>query len=75
MLLPKGTLETHARRIRLLLFDVDGVLTDGSLTLHPDGTESKTFYIKDGTAFVRARQEGLLVGLLSGRTSGRERYA
>jgi 3-deoxy-D-manno-octulosonate 8-phosphate phosphatase (KDO 8-P phosphatase) len=55
--------------IRLLLFDVDGVLTDGTILLHGDGTESKQFHIRDGSAIVLAQRAGLLVGLLSGRRS------
>jgi 3-deoxy-D-manno-octulosonate 8-phosphate phosphatase (KDO 8-P phosphatase) len=58
-----------AAKIRLLLFDVDGVLTDGKILLHPDGTESKQFDIKDGTAIVWAQRAGLTVGFLSARTS------
>ena len=46
--------EARARGIRLILFDVDGVLTDGKLLLHADGSESKQFDIKDGTAIVWA---------------------
>jgi 3-deoxy-D-manno-octulosonate 8-phosphate phosphatase (KDO 8-P phosphatase) len=61
--------ETRARGIRLILFDVDGVLTDGKLLLHGDGTESKQFDIKDGTAIVWAQRCGLTVGLLSARSS------
>jgi 3-deoxy-D-manno-octulosonate 8-phosphate phosphatase (KDO 8-P phosphatase) len=57
----------RARRIRLLLFDVDGVLTDGKILLHADGTESKIFDIRDGTAIVLAQRAGLRIGLLSGR--------
>jgi 3-deoxy-D-manno-octulosonate 8-phosphate phosphatase (KDO 8-P phosphatase) len=59
----------QAARIKLLLFDVDGVLTDGKILLHADGTESKQFDIKDGTAIVWAQRAGLTVGLLSARTS------
>jgi 3-deoxy-D-manno-octulosonate 8-phosphate phosphatase (KDO 8-P phosphatase) len=55
--------------VRVLLFDVDGVLTDGTLLLHGDGTESKRFFIRDGTAVVLARRAGLKVGLISGRPS------
>jgi 3-deoxy-D-manno-octulosonate 8-phosphate phosphatase (KDO 8-P phosphatase) len=59
----------QASRIKLLLFDVDGVLTDGKILLHADGTESKRFDIKDGTAIVWAQRAGLTVGFLSARTS------
>jgi 3-deoxy-D-manno-octulosonate 8-phosphate phosphatase (KDO 8-P phosphatase) len=61
--------DVSAARLRLLLFDVDGVLTDGKILLHPDGTESKRFDIKDGTGLVWAQRAGLKVGLLSARTS------
>ncbi|MGH8636240.1 MAG: KdsC family phosphatase [Burkholderiales bacterium] len=64
------TVEDRARRIRLLLFDVDGVLTDGVVIMHADGTESKGFHIKDGAAIVWAQRAGLTVGLLSARASG-----
>jgi 3-deoxy-D-manno-octulosonate 8-phosphate phosphatase (KDO 8-P phosphatase) len=60
---------TRARAARVLLFDVDGVLTDGTVLLHGDGTESKRFFIRDGTAVVLARRAGLKVGLISGRPS------
>jgi 3-deoxy-D-manno-octulosonate 8-phosphate phosphatase (KDO 8-P phosphatase) len=55
--------------IRLVLFDVDGVLTDGKILLHADGTESKQFDIRDGTAIVWAQRSGLIVGFLSARSS------
>jgi 3-deoxy-D-manno-octulosonate 8-phosphate phosphatase (KDO 8-P phosphatase) len=64
------TVQERASRVRLLLFDVDGVLTDGTVVLHADGTESKAFDIKDGAAIVWAQRAGLTVGLLSARTSG-----
>ena len=56
--------------IKLLLFDVDGVLTDGVIVMHPDGSDSKGFHIRDGAAIVWAQRAGLTVGLLSARTSG-----
>ncbi len=62
-------LEARARCIRLLLFDVDGVLTDGTVLIHPDGSESKQFAIKDGIAIVAAERNGLRTGLLSGRAA------
>jgi len=59
-----------AARIRLVLFDVDGVLTDGTVVMHSDGSESKGFHIRDGAALVWAQRAGLSVGLLSARSSG-----
>ena len=43
----------------MLLFDVDGVLTDGRVTIHADGTESKSFGIRDGIAMVWAQRAGI----------------
>jgi 3-deoxy-D-manno-octulosonate 8-phosphate phosphatase (KDO 8-P phosphatase) len=60
----------RASRIKLLLFDVDGVLTDGVVMMHADGTESKGFHIRDGAAIVWAQRAGIPVGLLSARNSG-----
>jgi 3-deoxy-D-manno-octulosonate 8-phosphate phosphatase (KDO 8-P phosphatase) len=62
-------LAARARRLRLLLFDVDGVLTDGTILLDAEGRESKRFSIRDGTALVWARQAGLMTGVLSARTA------
>jgi 3-deoxy-D-manno-octulosonate 8-phosphate phosphatase (KDO 8-P phosphatase) len=53
-----------------LLFDVDGVLTDGTVVVHADGSESKAFSIRDGAAIVWAQRAGLTVALLSARRSG-----
>jgi len=69
MRLSPTEIESRARSLRLLLFDVDGVLTDGSVAIHPDGSDQKLFFIRDGAAMVWAQQVGLLVGLLSGRAS------
>jgi 3-deoxy-D-manno-octulosonate 8-phosphate phosphatase (KDO 8-P phosphatase) len=63
-------LSAKASRVRLLLFDVDGVLTDGVILMHADGSESKGFHIRDGAAIVWAQRAGLSVGLLSARMSG-----
>jgi 3-deoxy-D-manno-octulosonate 8-phosphate phosphatase (KDO 8-P phosphatase) len=63
------SITARARRIKLILFDVDGVLTEGTVTIQADGTESKTFNIRDGIAMVWAERVGLKVGLLSARTS------
>ena len=63
------SIEAKAAKIRLVLFDVDGVLTDGKVVIHADATESKTFDIKDGIAMVWSQRAGLTVGLLSARQS------
>jgi 3-deoxy-D-manno-octulosonate 8-phosphate phosphatase (KDO 8-P phosphatase) len=62
-------LNARAAPIRLVLFDVDGVLTDGKILMHADGSESKQFDIKDGSAIVWAGRLGLTVGFLSARSS------
>jgi 3-deoxy-D-manno-octulosonate 8-phosphate phosphatase (KDO 8-P phosphatase) len=59
----------RAANLRLLLFDVDGVLTDGSLNIDARGSEIKRFNIRDGSGLAYARRAGLMTGLLSGRTS------
>jgi 3-deoxy-D-manno-octulosonate 8-phosphate phosphatase (KDO 8-P phosphatase) len=63
------SIHAKAALVKLLLFDVDGVLTDGKILMHPDGTESKQFDIKDGTGLVWAQRAGLKVGVLSARSS------
>ena len=69
MLLNAESVHARAKTLRLLLFDVDGVLTDGSVLIGSDGWEAKPFSIRDGAALVMAQREGLTVGLLSGRPS------
>ena len=59
----------RAARVKLMLFDVDGVLTDGTVVVHSDGSESKPFAIRDGIALVWAQRAGIKVGLLSARHS------
>jgi len=63
------TPEARAAGIKLLVFDVDGVLTDGGLWYGPDGEVMKRFDVKDGHAMVLARLTGLPVALLTARVS------
>jgi 3-deoxy-D-manno-octulosonate 8-phosphate phosphatase (KDO 8-P phosphatase) len=58
-----------AARIRLVIFDVDGVLTDGSLYLADDGQEYKAFHSRDGHGMVMLRQSGVEIGIITGRSS------
>ena len=62
-------LVARCRRLRLILSDVDGVLTDGTLLLLPNGDEAKAFHVRDGLGIVLAHRAGLRTGLLSGRSS------
>lgn len=56
-------------RIRLLVLDVDGVLTDGRLIYGPEGEALKGFHVRDGLAIASASRAGLTVGVVSGRAS------
>ena len=58
-----------AARIRLVVLDVDGVLTDGGLYYGPSGEETKRFDVQDGLAMVEARRAGVTLAILSGRSS------
>jgi 3-deoxy-D-manno-octulosonate 8-phosphate phosphatase (KDO 8-P phosphatase) len=56
--------------IRLVLFDVDGVLTDGSLLFDSNGEALKKFNVRDGLAIALLRAHGIRSGVLSGKASG-----
>lgn len=56
--------------IRLFAMDVDGVLTDGTLHVSSDGTETKVFHILDGMGLVRCAKAGIVTAWISGRLSG-----
>ncbi len=58
-----------AARVRLVVFDVDGVLTDGSLFLGDDGEEYKAFHSRDGHGMNMLRKSGVEIGIITGRTS------
>lgn len=59
----------RAAAIKLVLFDVDGVLTDGSLFIGDDGQEYKAFNSKDGLGIRMLQDSGVEVGIITGRTS------
>jgi len=59
----------RASRVRLLVLDVDGVLTDGGLFVSASGEEAKRFHVHDGLALVAARRAGLQIAVLSSRAS------
>jgi 3-deoxy-D-manno-octulosonate 8-phosphate phosphatase (KDO 8-P phosphatase) len=58
----------RVERVKLLVLDVDGVLTDGRLFYHDDGTESKAFDVRDGHGIKMLRHAGIESALISGRS-------
>ncbi len=60
---------TEYADIRLLVMDVDGVMTDGKVTYTSDGQELKSFNIKDGVGIKRAQASGIETAIITGRTS------
>jgi YrbI family 3-deoxy-D-manno-octulosonate 8-phosphate phosphatase len=67
--LGKRTSEEKAKRVRCIVLDVDGVLTEGRITLDEEGKEWKSFDVKDGQGIVLARSAGIRIAFLSGRRS------
>jgi 3-deoxy-D-manno-octulosonate 8-phosphate phosphatase (KDO 8-P phosphatase) len=59
----------RAGRIRLLILDVDGVLTDGSLFVGDDGQEYKAFNSRDGHGIKMLKEYGVEIAIITGRTS------
>jgi 3-deoxy-D-manno-octulosonate 8-phosphate phosphatase (KDO 8-P phosphatase) len=62
-------LNERCRRIKFLLLDVDGVLTDGRLYFGPKGEEFKQFYVRDGYGLKLWHEAGFRSGIISGRES------
>ena len=61
--------QKRAARIKLLLMDCDGVLTDGRVWLFENGEEQKGFHTRDGLGIELLHRAGLQSGIISGRTS------
>jgi 3-deoxy-D-manno-octulosonate 8-phosphate phosphatase (KDO 8-P phosphatase) len=59
----------RAARIKLIIFDVDGVLTDGRLILGDDGQEYKAFHSRDGHGMKLLQGSGVDIGIITGRSS------
>jgi 3-deoxy-D-manno-octulosonate 8-phosphate phosphatase (KDO 8-P phosphatase) len=59
----------RARKIKILIVDCDGVLTDGRIIMLPGGDETKAFDVKDGHAVVMLQRAGLKAAIISGRES------
>lgn len=63
------TFKSKAKKIKLLLLDVDGVLTDGRIFLDNQGNELKAFHVRDGHGIKLAQRSGITVGIITGRKS------
>lgn len=63
------SIQQKIRKIKMLLLDVDGVMTDGGILLGPDSLELKRFHVQDGMGIALAKAAGLLIGIITGRDS------
>ncbi len=59
----------RAARVRLVVFDVDGVLTDGGLFIDTEGREHKVFHSRDGHGMKMLQQSGVAIAIITGRSS------
>ncbi len=66
---PMRAVESKAKNIKLLVLDVDGVLTDGKLFFSAQGNELKAFSILDGLGIKMLKNSGVDIGIITGRTS------
>tara|TARA_B100000959_G_C14543286_1_gene444528 strand:- start:32 stop:577 length:546 start_codon:yes stop_codon:yes gene_type:complete len=64
-----NVIKSKIKEISLIISDVDGILTDGSIFIGADGTEFKQFSVEDGAGVAFARYSGLNIGFISGRFS------
>ena len=62
--------KSRAARIKLVAFDIDGVMTDGGLHYTDDGSELKTFNVQDGLGLKLMQRAGIELAIVTGRTSG-----
>ena len=59
-----------ASKIKMIIFDIDGVMTDGSITYDENGVEYKTFNVKDGQGIVRVTKAGIITAIITARENG-----
>ena len=65
----RTSIESRLKKIKLLLLDVDGVMTDGRIILDSRGNESKAFHVRDGLGIKLTQNAGITVGIITGRKS------
>ena len=66
---PTEECQVLAKRLKLMIFDVDGVLTDGSLYFTDAGTEVKVFNARDGHGLRMLQAEGVILAIITGRNA------
>jgi 3-deoxy-D-manno-octulosonate 8-phosphate phosphatase (KDO 8-P phosphatase) len=64
-----STIIDKARRVRLMGFDIDGIMTDGRLYFSPAGDEMKTFFSRDGLGIKMLARSGVRIAIITGRDS------
>ena len=69
MMLRHNMIQNQLKKIKLLLLDVDGVLTDGSIAYDDNGIELKTFNVRDGLGIRLLMSSGIIIGIITGRSS------
>ena len=69
-MLSKEELKTRAKKIKLVAFDVDGVMTDGGLIFDENGIEYKKFNAKDGQGIVLLNNSGFKTAIITARLNG-----
>lgn len=62
-------MKVNLKEIKIIILDVDGTMTDGKITYDNNGTETKSFNVKDGMAIAQAIKYGIKVAIITGRTS------
>lgn len=65
----KQSIKSKAGKIKLLILDVDGVMTDGSIILDNEGNEFKRFHVRDGHGIKMISRAGIKVAIITGRKS------
>jgi 3-deoxy-D-manno-octulosonate 8-phosphate phosphatase (KDO 8-P phosphatase) len=65
----KKNIQEKLKKIKMLVLDVDGVMTDGRIIMDSDGREMKNFNVRDGHGLVMIQRHGIQVAILTGRTS------
>ena len=68
------SINDKVKHIKLLLLDVDGVMTDGKITIDDNGIESKSFNVRDGHGIKLLQRGGVRVGIITGRSSEVVKY-